>query len=161
MQCEICGRHIEEGKRLRVEGSVVVACDGCSRYGDVIGEAKYPPTRKRSVEKKIIDKRAGFINVEENLVEGFPQKIQNARENRKMKQEELARKINEPASVVRRIESGKMMPTSSTIRKIEKELGIHLMEKSGEADTSLGYTKESKGGGLTLGDLIVIKRKKK
>jgi len=160
MQCEICGGYIEVGKRVRVEGAIVTACDRCAGYGEVVAVVRKPkPRLKRGVgkgkEKQVTEEDE--IKFEEELIEHYPQVIKSERESLNLKQEELAKKINEPASLIHRIESGRMEPTTEVARKLERVLRIKLIKKV--KDMEFKETKAEKGG-LTLGDLVVVRDKR-
>ena len=167
MQCEICEKGIEKGKRIKLEGSVVVACEECSRYGEVVAEAQPPKPKPKVVEKRAevgerpkVDERPEFIlYIQEELVEGYPELIKNRRESLDMKQEELAKRINEPSSVVHRIESNRFEPSPKIAKKIQSVLGIKLMERvePGEMEAQTSKIPDE----LTLGDLVVVKKRKK
>jgi len=159
MQCEICERYIEGGKKVRVEGSIVITCDECSRYGEIIGtvspkEAKQPSSKVEEKEKTIAFEPEG-----EELVDNYPELIRRAREKIGMKQEELARLINEPASLIHRIEIGKMEPSPKIARKLQQKLGVKLLQKLGVTD--IQPMKANVPEELTLGDLVVVKKKVK
>lgn len=161
MQCEICEKGIEKGKRIKLEGSIVVACEECSRYGEIVAEAEPPKPKPRVVERKVeVEERPEFIlYIQEELVEGYPTLIKNRRESLDMKQEELAKRINEPSSVVHRIESGRFEPNPKIAKKIQSVLGIKLMEKTGSEE--LGAMTSKVPDELTLGDLVIVKKRKK
>ena len=53
MQCEICEKGIEKGKRIKLEGSIVVACEGCSKYGEVVSEAQPPKAEGRGSRTRL------------------------------------------------------------------------------------------------------------
>jgi len=133
MQCEICGGYVEVGKRVRVEGAIVTACDRCAGYGEVVAVVRKPKPRLR---RRVEEGKEKPVN---------------------LKQEELAKKINEPASLIHRIESGRMEPTTEVARKLERVLRIKLIKKV--EDVEFKETKAEKGG-LTLGDLIVVRDKR-
>ncbi len=154
MQCEICGKNIERGKRIRVEGSVIVACDECSSYGDVVGEIK--PRMEKRISKTKEEKVSLDLGIEEELIEGYQNLIKSAREKQRMKQEELARAINEPTSLIHRIESGRVEPSIKVAKKLQKRLRIRLLKKPESIDIQL---KSETPKGLTLGDLVVVKRR--
>ena len=160
MQCEICERDIERGKRIKLEGSIVVACEECSRYGEVIAEAEPPKPKPRVVEEVRVEKRPDFtLSIVEELVEGYPELIKNRRESLGMKQEELAKRINEPSSLVHRIESGRFEPSPKVAGKIQSVLGIRLMERVEPGEMQPAKSKSPDE--LTLGDLIVVKKRQK
>lgn len=61
--------------------------------------------------------------------------IQQARCNKKMSQEDLAKKCNLPKDVIRDYENGKAVPKKSDLIKISRNLGINLqMPKLIETD---------------------------
>ncbi len=62
------------------------------------------------------------------LVEGFGQAIKRARDQRQWHQRELAQKLNEKESIISKIETGKFEPDAKLARKLEKLLGIKLIE---------------------------------
>ena len=70
--------------------------------------------------------------------------------NQKDNQSELAKRMAETVNVVKSIESGKS-PTDSVIKKLERVLGINLMELP-----ALQKHQEVKGSnrGMTLGDFL-------
>jgi len=92
------------------------------------------------------------------LIEDYAKKIQAARQKMKLSQEELAQKVGERISTLQAIEAGRLKPTRKTIRGLERELEISLLEAidSVPIKTSRG----SSAGGPTLGDRVVVKRKK-
>ncbi len=162
MQCEICGKHILDGKRVKIEGSIVVTCNNCAKCGELVSTINpYSPKRKDPVvvvkheKKKSVDFGVGS----EELVEGFKDIIRKKREKKKLKQEDLAKLINEPASMIHRIEIGKMDPSLDVARKLQRILDVQLLHKSSSEDIQKFNGKGSEE--ITLGDLVVIKKKKK
>jgi len=70
--------------------------------------------------------------------------------------EELGEKIYEKASVINRIESGKMVPDLKLARKMEKTLNVVLIEKTdGIVADELAHKKIR---GSTIGDIARIKK---
>jgi len=157
MQCEICGKYIDRGEKIRVEGSVIVVCKNCSSYGEVVAvirtnrpERKKPRFREREEDLE--------IEPDEELVDDYARIIKDARENRGLKQEELGKMINEPTSLIHRIEIGKIEPTIEVARKIQKKLGVRILRHVDRESSELMDNTEGKKE-LTLGDMIVIKKK--
>ena len=72
-----------------------------------------------------------------------------------MKQEELAKKINEKESRLHKIESGHFTPSLRLARKLEKFLKITLVEQVAEDTSPL---EKSKSESLTLGDFIKVRK---
>ena len=90
----------------------------------------------------------------EELATDYDQRLREAREGRGLSQEELARELNEKASLIRKLERGDVLPSDDVQRKLERELDISLSEGAGDDDA------EWSGGSsttTTLGD--VVKRK--
>jgi putative transcription factor len=123
MYCEICGVKIEEPHEIEIDGVKLHVCNRCARHGILIldrfteGETKSEirPGTRRSLQM-------GEIS------QGYAQLIRNAREERGWTQKELAKRINEKASLIGKMERGKMTPDDHVREKIEKLLGINLIE---------------------------------
>ncbi len=154
MECELCGRSMVEGMKVRVEGSIVTVCDQCSEYGEAIKPVTLNRPGKKKVKKRVYD---FSLDIQEELIEDYGIEVKNARERKNMKQEELARKINEPVSVIKKIESGRLEPNTGITRKIEKTLSIKLMKKTGGEETKADGGEENRE--MTLGDIMVVKKK--
>ncbi len=69
----------------------------------------------------------------------------------KLKQENLAKKINEKMSTIKRVEEG-WEPPSSLIKKLEKFFNIKLTEKPEEKSLEKKTDKKK----LTVGDVVEI-----
>jgi len=63
------------------------------------------------------------------LVEDYGKCIRDAREAKGWKVENLGAKILEKATTLAKVEAGDLRPTDDLVVKLEKELGIVLMEK--------------------------------
>ena len=74
-----------------------------------------------------------------------------------MKQEELAKRLNEKESLMHKIESNSITPSISLARKLEKALGIKIVQVYREDEKRKVNLKDES---LTIGDLIKIKEKK-
>ena len=92
----------------------------------------------------------------EEVIEDYNAVIRDAREKRGWSREELAEKLYEKASVVSRIETGKMIPDIKLARKLEKTLNIKLIEKQEHMETEEMRSAASKGA--TIGDIARIKK---
>ena len=87
--------------------------------------------------------------------ENYPNLIKNKREKLGLKQEELAIKLAERESLIRKIERGEIKPSLKLARKLEDKLGIKLVLQK-EVKTEFESSKE-KPGSLTIGDMIKLK----
>ena len=179
--CELCGRNMKgHGRNVTIEGANMSVCPQCAaKFGSqptssesrlpsaprtrpswVGGPEKSTPTqpRRSSAPKPKSKPRSGVLIDDMELIEDYAKAIRAARQKKHLSQEELAQKIGERISTLQSIESGRLKPIGKTIRGLERELEISLLEPVGTAPI-----KVSKGKGVagpTLGDRVVVKRKK-
>lgn len=153
MNCEICGKDIKPpGYKIVVEGTELNVCASCKKYGsESISSAKQSSARRVLIKKK---KPQTKIEFKEELVENFNQIIRFEREKRGWSQEQLAKKIQEKESVIRKIENAEITPEVEIVEKLEKLFGIKLRESVPEVKTA----KPSQST-PTLGDIVTVKRK--
>ncbi len=160
MECEICGRPIKgRGFKILVEGSEMTVCEDCKNYGI---EKPKVPQKKTFVPRPVISKPATrpkdlSIDLGEELVENFHIIIRREREKRGWSQEDLAKKIQEKVSLIRKIENAEITPEPEVIEKLERVFDIKLRERVEDVKI------ETRKIDLTptLGDIVVIRRKKK
>ena len=179
--CELCGRNMKgHGRNVTIEGANMSVCPQCAaKFGSqptssgsrlpsaprtrpswVGGPEKSTPTqpRRSSAPRPKSKPRSGVLIDDMELIEDYAKAIRAARQKKHLSQEELAQKIGERISTLQSIESGRLKPIGKTIRGLERELEISLLEPVGTAPI-----KVSKGKGVagpTLGDRVVVKRKK-
>jgi putative transcription factor len=91
----------------------------------------------------------------DELAQDYDERIRTARERAKLSQEDLAKELNEKASLIRKLEHGDTLPSDEVQRKLERELDIDLTEGASSEDTE--WEGGSSSGEYTLGD--VVKRK--
>jgi len=120
----------------------------------VVGPAK-PVEKKKSsfVRKRSVE----FSNQDWELVDDYPRVVKRAREGMRLKQEELAKKISEPESLIHRIETGHKRPKPDVARKLEKTLNVKLISNEGDEEIEFEQSRKKE---VTLGDLIVVRNKK-
>ncbi len=151
MRCEICGKKIiGKPTKTKIESSIMVTCNECAKFGKVQRE---PP---KPVKRRPVKRAPRIREPSEEVIEDYKTLIRAAREQKGWSREELAEKIYEKASVVNRIESGKMVPDIKLARKFEKTLKIKLIEKMddiSQEDKAAGPSR-----GATIGDIARIKR---
>ena len=156
MRCEICGKKIiGTPLKTKIESSIMLTCNECSKFGKVqkapkpISDRRISALRRRTFRTKEPDYE---------VVEDFNVLIREAREKKGWSREDLGEKVYEKVSVINRLESGRMIPDLKLARKIEGSLGIKLLEKTPEtlADEMDG----SKVKRATIGDIAIIKRNK-
>ncbi|MCF0226844.1 MAG: TIGR00270 family protein [Methanobrevibacter sp.] len=159
MECEICGKPISENpKRTKIDGSVMAVCDECAKFGRIQKAPPKPKFQKKSKNaKNKKTKKPRREEPEEELIENYNEIVRRKRESNNWTREQLGKKINEKVSVINRIESGKMVPDTKLIKKLEKTLDIELLEKY-NTDDLRQYVGKSESG-LKLGSIVKIKRK--
>jgi len=87
----------------------------CSNLGEPDITEKYPSrTRRRTLGTPVKKRTSGGRlprEIEElEVAEDFPKMIKEAREKKKMSQQDLARTVKERLSIIQKIELGKMTP---------------------------------------------------
>jgi len=154
MECEICGREIKgRGFRVIVEGSEVTVCARCKEYGTAKPEVVGQTARKKFVLKK---KHVKPIEFTEEMVDNYHLIVRREREKRGWNQEVLAKKIQEKVSLIRKIENNEITPEPSVVEKLERLFNIKLREKIPEVKVDFKRSNLPP----TLGDIVVIKKKK-
>ncbi|MFW9836339.1 MAG: multiprotein bridging factor aMBF1 [Candidatus Thorarchaeota archaeon] len=169
------------GRNVTIEGASMLVCPQCaSKFGGPStssesrlsstpktrpswtgGPEKQTPSssgpRRVSAPKPKPRTRSGVLIDDMELIEDYAQKIRTARQKKGYSQEELAQKIGERISTLQSIESGRLKPTGKTIRGLERELDISLLEAVGTSPIKVSKSRSS--AGPTLGDRVVVKRK--
>jgi putative transcription factor len=159
MQCEICGADIPGAPtKVVVDGSALEVCKSCARFGTP--EDKWAPVTRKiiPVERAFRVKRPKPRDQFRDLVEIIPdygEAIKKARTEKDLSLEELALKIKEKASLLRKIERQELVPEDEIRKKLEEELNIKLTDQVSEERWRPGLG----GRGLTLGDIASIKRR--
>lgn len=158
MDCEVCGNGIRgKAVQVRIEGSLMRTCERCAKFGTQ--EHQWSEHRQeRSIAPRVFRPQPRLAQpvVESDIVENYAELIRHAREKAGLTQEDFGKKINEKASIIARLESRAMVPSTKLARKLEKALGIKLLEKAEEAEVKDSGRGDSE---LTIGDMINIKKR--
>ncbi|HME55838.1 MAG TPA: multiprotein bridging factor aMBF1 [Candidatus Lokiarchaeia archaeon] len=176
MSCEICGREIYgRGIKIVVEGATMTVCKECADLGERVREEHHegnimrkasnrprqpmaekndrPATKPKQPPSK---RDATYQNADaEELVENYAEVIKKARGT--MSQEEFAASLSEKASVIHKIEMGKLRPTMKLAKRIEKRYRVKLINYKKEAediDDIVLKSDDKKDYSATLGDFI-------
>ena len=164
MRCEVCGQKIfSKPHKVMIEGARLTVCGKCVKHGEIVHERPQermvgtrPKTPKRQPVKASERQRISKQTVESplELVEDFPVKIRQARENLRLSHEDLGRRISEKVSVLKKIEAGKMTPNNKLAARLEHVLKTKLLAPASEE--KIAQTKVSKAvvTEMTLGDLV-------
>jgi putative transcription factor len=153
--CEMCGAE-ERLYKSEIEGSIINVCQECSKFGKVISAVAEPKKDRLKKESKKEEQKVQQRNFIYLVSPEFAKKVKEKREKLGMNQEDFAKKIAEKESVVQKLETGEIKPSLALARKLERLLGIKLIEFY-EEETH-GETKVSTEG-FTIGDIVKIKKK--
>jgi putative transcription factor len=162
MPCELCGRECKGGREAIIDGAKMFVCPDCIKYAEGYVQSepvrtssppqpqRLPVKKTKNIERDIYkDKR-----MEKELVTNWNHLIEHARKKKGLTREELGFKIGERTVTIAKLENGDLRPSDQTTAKLEKELGIKLMEDvKEEKEVPTGLQKGTKAG-FTLGDFI-------
>ncbi len=172
-QCEMCGAERASLTTAKVEGAELELCDDCADFGTEVkttsssGSSKYSTSSSSGTSSTSSASSGGssssgggstrrrdmFDDMDE-VATDYDQRIREAREGEGLSQEDLAKELNEKASLIRKLERGDVLPSDEVQQKLERRLDISLVEGSGDSDADW---EGSDGTTTTLGD--VVKRK--
>lgn len=174
--CEMCGRPIrkKEAKVVYVEGSRLVLCSLCyskvskravsAELREITRKPVPPHTSSPDITNQPASKtlqRSSKAVDEYEVVPDYHERVKKAREKLGWSQKVLANAVKESENVIKRIETGRLVPSIDLARKLENILKIQLLEPV--VDTSINtFKKPSKSsGGLTIGDVMVLREEEK
>ncbi|MEF8878940.1 MAG: multiprotein bridging factor aMBF1 [Candidatus Thermoplasmatota archaeon] len=158
MQCELCGRECD-CRPASVDGVRMMLCPGCiKRHGKQVKEDLTKSSGESKPDFSRIKKQPVYRDVykdkglEKDLVSDWNKRIMKARQKKSLSREELGFKVGERTTTIGKIENGDLRPSDETIKKLEKELDINLMEEVKEVSETPSADGSKRG--LTLGDFI-------
>jgi len=160
LRCEVCGHKIHDEPIMAViEGARLTVCIECSKHGKIVyAEPAIPkPTLKKPQAPVAMVQRKPMIaqvQITQEVAEDYASKIRVAREKLMLTHEELGKKINEKASVLRNLEVGKMAPNNQLASKLEHMLKIKLLVPISEE--KVNQFSKSASQELTLGDIVEV-----
>ena len=157
MECEMCGTKTGT-RRYQVDGTVMNLGLECSRFGSPLDAPATPGSAgavQQGLERRTskLQSRSVFSAEAPVLVEDFGPRIHKAREARGLTHQDLGNKVSARVPELRQIEAGKLRPSDDLARRLEKELGISLLESVQAAAPAPGGPAKP-GGPLTIGDLL-------
>ncbi|MBN1455671.1 MAG: TIGR00270 family protein [Methanomicrobia archaeon] len=138
-ECEICGATIVgKAQFITIGSSQLRVCRACARYGTSVSESQ--PAKARTqlggftseqeqlarAKQRLYEQMDHELAEELEIPEDFGRRIKEARERVGLKQAELAQRINEKESLLRKIEHEEIMPTDEVRAKLERVLKISL-----------------------------------
>ena len=113
MECEICGKEVEEPVLIEINGTTLRVCRECSKFGTLKGEGK-PVIVKKEVLKTVVFE-------EDTEFQELGEKVKKIREAMKLNQQEFAKAINISLSSLKRIERGENLDKKE-LRKIKRAI---------------------------------------
>jgi putative transcription factor len=167
----MCGETIRGAPKLvRVEGAELSVCSKCERFGtevqqvrrtDLRAPQKGPATRAApgpaGGAPQVRYKRDMFDFIEGDIVDDYAARIRHAREEKGLSQKDLAMQMKEKEHLIRKIENSELIPEEDVRKKLEKTLGIRLID----APVTEEEKKVQSRLAPTLGDLTVIRKARK
>ncbi|MEM4969860.1 MAG: multiprotein bridging factor aMBF1 [Sulfolobales archaeon] len=168
----MCGKEIplRASVEVKIEGAIMRLCPSCyARY--TMGRASRARQDDRariqmSVQKpqlsagsshQLRQKRERIERYE--IVKDYSERIRSAREAMGLSTKDLANMIRESENIVKRIESGRLVPPIDLARRIENVLKIQLVVPSVDQELEEGKTQRQVSTDLTLGDIIQIRKR--
>ncbi|MCA1819042.1 MAG: multiprotein bridging factor aMBF1 [Halobacteriales archaeon] len=158
-ECEMCGKKVGT-RRYMVEGTVMNLGLECAKYGTPM-DAPAPAGSQAAVQQGLerraqrMTSRSVYEQEQWVVVDDYGPRIHKAREAKGLSHEQLGNKVQARVPELKHIEAGKLRPGDDLAKKLEKELGITLMEKvEGPPPAVAGAKKPAAGAGLTIGDLL-------
>lgn len=155
MQCDMCGKETGLIHAL-IEGSELDVCETCIKFGKPMPRPRkieiVPRLAPKSLPRPVLKSNSPqyYLAVADNYADIIRQK----RDSLGLKQEDLAKLINEKSSLLQKVESNHFKPNLPLARKLESFLKIKLIEQKEEEDVKADNRKSD---GMTIGDLIQIR----
>jgi len=134
IDCEICGRTSENRTAIHVSGVEFRVCNNCLNLGPVVRQAAASAAGTIKKQNSVVETNIAPIvhSEEEFLIDNYGEMVRQAREILKLKQSDVARRINEKESVIHGVETGKHTPDFKLARKFETFYGVKLVRKESE-----------------------------
>jgi len=146
--CEMCGKD-EPTILSLVEGVELRVCEKCAGFGKPVKRKPISKEQTPRIEKKPLPEK----EIVQSIREDYFELIRNKREKMGLTQKDFSKFLSEKESLIHKIESGLYVPPIDLARKIEKQLGLSLVE---EKEVTPQHTKIKKET-FTIGDIIKVK----
>ena len=148
----MCGKSEERLFKTLIEEVEMGVCSSCSKFGKVMHAIGSPI---KNIPKKTFAQEPQEEKIS-LIVDGYADIIKKKREGRGLSQKDFALKLNEKESTIHKIETGHIEPSISLAQKIQRFLGVKLIEEVEEKHEKI---KRKEDVGFTLGDFIKIKNR--
>lgn len=154
LYCDICGKAPVRAQIL-LEGAKLLACGSCMRSGKILhrfyDEEEAPSPAAAAYAKS---------QATEEIVDDSGKIIKAARERMGLPLSVIAERTKEKESYLHAIEGGRLSPTLETAKKLEKELGVRLIEKTSASIAPSDAASPKRFTPPTLGDMVEQKKKR-
>lgn len=156
VDCDICGKKNISPIKVKIEGTIMTTCSNCAKYGEKLLD----PT-KRINNFTTTKPRTQRIDPNANkfIVKNYAEIIKKARESKGLKQEQVAKSLNEKESLIHKVESGNFKPSFRFATKLEKFFSIKLIEEVKES-TEIPVANEMGQETKTMEELMLAALKK-
>lgn len=159
MECEMCGKTTGT-RRYSVSGTIMRLGLCCAKYGEEL-DAPAPAQGSQAAIQRGLERRASRNQAprvqepEWDLVDDFGHRVRQARERKNMTKEQLGNKVSARMPQLNAIESGNLRPSDDLARRLERALGITLLEAydKGPGQKLSGLAK-TPAKARTIGDLL-------
>lgn len=175
VQCEMCGAETARPNTVKIEGAELEVCDECTDFGTEVRteepsstSTKYSTSSSGSTDTGGTSggrsggsgggagsgggrRRDMFDDIDE-IAQDYDQTLRDAREAAGLSQEELAKQLNEKASLIRKLEHGDTLPSDEVQGKLERALDVDLSAGGPAGDTE--WEGDASSGETTLGDVV-------
>lgn len=167
-QCEMCGAEKSSLTTTKVEGAELELCDDCSDFGtEVKTESTSTTSTKYSTSSSSNSssssssvtsggssgggRRRDMFDQMDEIASDYDERLREAREREGLSREDLAKELNEKASLIGKLERGDILPSDDVRAKLQKRLDVSLSEGSsdGESDWETDSSMTQ-----TLGDVV-------
>jgi putative transcription factor len=148
-ECGVCGRG-EAVTECIIEGARMSVCRRCSSLGKEVPRQRQRIDQSRPTLKELA------------ISTDFAKKVTDARASKGISPHELAEKAILSPVLLQKIEEGKEKPTEVVAKRLEKVLGVQLIEEDASDSVSPTHLQRSSTkSGSTLADTVVFKEKRK
>ncbi|HJJ47284.1 MAG TPA: multiprotein bridging factor aMBF1 [Methanocorpusculum sp.] len=170
--CELCGAPLsKKAKLVQVAGAKpMMVCDKCAKLGTEVQDPRArTATRMHHTVSPVAPcpapiaaarqqrKRDMFDYIEGEIAEDYAKRISQARQEKGYSQNDLAFILKMQEIDIRKFERGERAPTEEERKKLEKELGISLLDIENIENTD-EKTREESVVATTLGNVTHLKR---
>ena len=172
VQCEMCGAETSSPNLVKIEGAELEVCDSCTEFGTEVQtqESSTTSTKYSTSGSSASGGSSGGTSTSggtssggpspgsemfddiDDIAQDYDERIRTARESAGLSQEDLAKQLNEKASLIRKLEHGDMLPSDDVQRKLERALDVDLSTGGESAETE--WEGGSSSGEYTLGDVV-------